>query len=156
MSESDLIALYSARILELTTQIPHIGRLPARPEGQVWAGTARSAQCGSTVAVEIALTDGRITAYAQTIKACALGQASAAIFGAGVVGQSPQEIADLRDSVAKMLAENGPAPADPFADYAVLRAAASYKNRHNSILLCMDAVLRACASASEKKPPLTP
>ncbi len=156
MSESDLIALYSARILELTTQIPHLGRLQAGLEGQIWAGSARSAQCGSTVAVEIALTEGRITAYAQTVKACALGQASAAIFGAGVLGQSPQDIAKLRESVAKMLAENGPDPADPFAEYAVLRAAASYKNRHNSILLCMDAVLRACASASEKKPPLTP
>ena len=29
MSDGDLIALYSARILELTTQIPHLGRLEA-------------------------------------------------------------------------------------------------------------------------------
>ena len=143
MSDSDLIALYSARILELTTQIPHLGRLAAA-DG---AGSARSPQCGSTVSVEVTLADGRITGFAQQVKACALGQASAAIFGGGVVGQRVEDLPALRAQVADMLAQDAPAPPAPFADYEVLRAAQGYKNRHASILLCWDATIKACEAA---------
>ncbi|MDZ7905550.1 MAG: iron-sulfur cluster assembly scaffold protein [Cypionkella sp.] len=139
MSDSDLISLYSARILELTTQIPQF-----TPAGAARApGSARSPHCGSTVSVEVILANDRITDFAQSVKTCALGQASAAIFGAGVIGQSVEAIATLRSQVAQMLAADGPAPAAPFADYEVLRAARGYKNRHASILLCIDATLNA-------------
>jgi NifU-like protein involved in Fe-S cluster formation len=143
MSDGDLIALYSARILELTTQIPHLGRL----DGAKAAGSARSPHCGSTVSVEVAVTDGRITAYAQAVKACALGQASAAIFGAGVLGQKVADLPTLRGQVADMLTLGTAPPAAPFDDYEVLRAAQAYKNRHASILLCIDATIRACEPA---------
>ncbi len=141
MSDSDLIALYSARILELTTQIPHLGRLA----GANGAGSARSPHCGSTVSVEVALTDGRITGFAQVVKACALGQASAAIFGAGVIGQRADDLPALRAQVAEMLGNSAPPPPAPFGEYEVLRAAQGYKNRHASILLCWDATIKACA-----------
>jgi NifU-like protein involved in Fe-S cluster formation len=141
MTEQDLISLYSARILELTTQIPHLGRL----EGPCFSATARAPQCGSTVTVDVMLHDGRIVQFAQSVKACALGQASAAVFGAGVLGQSAQDIAALRATVAQMLREKTPPPAAPFTDYAALQAAQAYKNRHASILLCMDATLAAIA-----------
>jgi NifU-like protein involved in Fe-S cluster formation len=143
MSDGDLIALYSARILELTTQIPHLGRL----EGAMGAGSARSPHCGSTVSVEVAVQDGQITGFAQTVKACALGQASAAIFGAGVVGQKVADLPALRAQVADMLATDAAPPPAPFAQYEVLRAAQAYKNRHASILLCIDATIKACAAA---------
>jgi NifU-like protein involved in Fe-S cluster formation len=144
MSDSDLIALYSARILALTTQIPHLGRL----SGAQGAGSARSPQCGSTVSVEVILADGRISGFAQTVKACALGQASSAIFGAGVLGRDLAEVQQLRDDLAAFLAGSGPAPAAPFAEYDLLRVAQSYKNRHASILLCIDATLAACRAAA--------
>ncbi len=143
MSDGDLIALYSARILELTTQIPHLGRL----DGAMAAGSARSPHCGSTVSVEVAVQNGQITGFAQTVKACALGQASAAIFGAGVIGQQVADLPALRAQVADMLAQGAAPPPAPFADYAVLRAAQAYKNRHASILLCIDATIKACAAA---------
>lgn len=139
MSDSDAMALYSARILELTTQIPHLGKLM----GEARTGSSRSPHCGSTVSVEVKMADGHITAFAQTVKACALGQASAAIFGAGVIGQSVEDIATLRAQVADMLAAGGPPPPAPFAGYAVLGVAKDYKNRHASILLCIDATLKA-------------
>lgn len=143
MSDSDLIALYSARILALTTQIPHLGRL----DGAQGAGSARSPHCGSTVSAEVILADGRISGFAQTVKACALGQASAAIFGAGVLGRDVAGVQRLRDDLAAFLAGNGDAPAAPFAEYDLLRVAQSYKNRHASILLCIDATLAACRAA---------
>jgi NifU-like protein involved in Fe-S cluster formation len=138
---SDLIKLYSARILELTTQIPHLGRLPA-PMG---SATKRSPTCGSTVTVDLITQDGRISAFAQEVKACALGQAAAAVLGGAVIGRNRAELARARDQLLAMLTENGPAPDAPFDDFAVLAAAREYKNRHASILLALDATLAAMA-----------
>lgn len=138
---SDLIKLYSARILQLTTQIPHLGKLPA-PTG---SATKRSPTCGSTVSVDVITQQGRITDFAQEVKACALGQAAAAVLGGGVIGRDHAELALARDQLRAMLTENGPAPDAPFDDFAVLAAARDYKNRHASILLAIDATLAAMA-----------
>ena len=138
---SDLIKLYSARILQLTTQIPHLGKLPA-PTG---SATKRSPTCGSTVSVDVITQQGRITDFAQEVKACVLGQASAAVLGGAVIGRDHAELALARDQLRAMLTENGPAPDAPFEDFAVLAAARDYKNRHASILLAIDATLAAMA-----------
>ena len=138
---SDLIKLYSVRILQLTTQIPHLGKLPA-PTG---SATKRSPTCGSTVSVDVITQQGRITDFAQEVKACALGQAAAAVLGGGVIGRDHAELALARDQLRAMLTENGPAPDAPFDDFAVLAAARDYKNRHASILLAIDATLAAMA-----------
>ncbi len=135
---SDLISLYSARILQLTTQIPHLGRLP-QPTG---SATKRSQTCGSSVTVDVVVTDGRIVAFAQEVKACALGQAAAAVLGAAVLGRSHAELSRTREQLAAMLT-GGPPPVVPFADFQVLIAARDYKNRHPSILLALDATLAA-------------
>ena len=137
---SDLISLYSARILQLTTQIPHLGRLAA-PTG---SAVKRSQTCGSSVTVDVVVTDGRISGFAQEVKACALGQAAAAVLGAAVIGRSQAELTLARDQLAAMLM-GGPAPDAPFADYQVLIAARDYKNRHPSILLALNATLAAMA-----------
>ena len=135
---SDLIALYSARILQLTTQIPHLGRLPL-PTG---SATQRSQTCGSSVTVDVVVADGRITDFAQEVKACALGQAAAAVLGGAVLGRSHDELTRARNQLAVMLT-GGPVPDAPFGDYQVLIAAKDYKNRHPSILLALDATLAA-------------
>ncbi|MFT7595272.1 MAG: NifU-like protein involved in Fe-S cluster formation, partial [Paracoccaceae bacterium] len=75
--ETDLIKLYSARILALAADIPHLDRLP-NPAATV---KKRSPLCGSTVTVDVCLRDGRITEFGQDVKACALGQASASVVG---------------------------------------------------------------------------
>lgn len=75
--ETDLIKLYSGRILALAADIPHLERL-ADPDATV---KKRSPLCGSTVTVDLSLRDGRIAAFGQDVKACALGQASASVVG---------------------------------------------------------------------------
>ena len=139
MSDSDLIKLYSARILQLTTQIPHLGRLAAPTA----SATRRSPTCGSTVTVDLVLQGGVVTQFAQEVKACALGQASAAVFGAAVLGRNTADITRARAELAAMLASDGPIPSPPFDGFEVLRAAKDYKNRHASILLAIDATLAA-------------
>ena len=80
----DLVKLYSGRILELAADIPHLGHLPA-PQG---SARRRSPLCGSTVTAEVVMKDGRVAEFAQDVKACALGQAAAAVVGASAIGRS--------------------------------------------------------------------
>jgi NifU-like protein involved in Fe-S cluster formation len=143
MSDSDLIKLYSARILALAADIPHHGRLRA-PQA---SARRRSPLCGSTVTVDLAVEDGRITSFAQDVKACALGQASAAVLGAVVIGRSLPELQTARDALRAMLKEGGPVPAAPFEGYEVLLPARDYRNRHASILLALEAACEAMETA---------
>lgn len=139
MAGEDLIKLYSRRILALAADIPHTERL-ANPQASV---KKRSPLCGSTVTVDLNVKDGRIAEFGQEVKACALGQASAAVFGAHVVGRSRDEVSKVRDQLRAMLKSGGPVPDAPFDGYEVLEPARDYKNRHASILLCLDATLAA-------------
>ncbi|OCX67066.1 iron-sulfur cluster assembly scaffold protein [Thioclava sp. SK-1] len=143
MSDGDLFKLYSQRILALSTEMPCTEPLAAPTA----SARKRAPLCGSTVAVEIALQDGKITGYSQDVHACALGQASAAIFGAQIIGMTRPQVQELRDQLAAML-KGGPVPAPPFTDYEVLTAAREYSNRHGSILLAPDAVLLAFESVA--------
>jgi len=143
MSDSDLIKLYSARILGLAADIPHLGRLSA-PQG---TSRRRSPLCGSTVTADVVVRDGRIVEYAQDVKACALGQASAAVLGEVVIGRTLPELQTARDSLRAMLKDGGPVPLSPFQGYEVLLPARDYKNRHASILLALEAACEAMEAA---------
>ncbi|MBK5945923.1 iron-sulfur cluster assembly scaffold protein [Rhodobacter veldkampii DSM 11550] len=138
MSETDLIKLYSRRILALAADIPLAGHLAA-PQA---SAMARAPLCGSTVAVDLTLAEGRIVEFAQDVRACALGQASAALLGGVVIGRSRAEVARARDQLAAMLS-GGPVPDAPFEGFEVLRAACDVPNRHASILLALRATCAA-------------
>jgi len=144
MTEQSLEQLYSKRILALAADIPHTGRLDA-PQA---SAKKRSPLCGSTVSVDLAVDGGRITGFAQKVKACALGQASAAILGARVIGSDRAAIEAGRAALLAMLKDDGPTPPAPFETLEVLRPARAYKNRHPSILLAWDATLEAFDAAA--------
>lgn len=141
--ETDLIKLYSGKILELAADIPLNTRLDD-PQVSV---KKRSPLCGSTVTVDLSLQDGKVAAYGQDVKACALGQAAASVVGGAIVGRTAKEILAARDALRAMLKENGPTPPAPFDGLEVLRPAAAYKNRHASIMLALDAASEAVEEA---------
>jgi NifU-like protein involved in Fe-S cluster formation len=145
MSDSDLVKLYSQRILALAADIPRLGRL-AHPDATV---KRRSPLCGSTITVDLVMKDGRIADFAQDVKACALGQASASVVGANVIGRSRPEIEAARDALRAMLKDDGPTPPAPFDGLEVLRPAKDYRNRHVSILLALEATAEAMAQAEQ-------
>lgn len=139
----DLMKLYSQRILALAAGIPRIGRLDAP------GGTAmkRSPLCGSTVTVDVMVTEGSISDFAQDVKACALGQSSASVLGEAVIGKSRAEISIGRDQLKAMLKDDGDVPAAPWDGLEALLPARDFKNRHASILLAWDATLAAIDDA---------
>jgi NifU-like protein involved in Fe-S cluster formation len=135
----DHVGLYSDQILALGARIPLCGRLPAP------AASAERASplCGSRVTVELVAAGGRITAFAQEVRACALGRAAAAVLGAQVIGRNRAEISAARDQLRAMLVADGQTPDPPFEQLAVLRPAHAHRNRHASILLPFEATLAA-------------
>ena len=143
MSDSDLIKLYSGRILELAADIPHTGRLAA-PHG---SSRRRSPLCGSTVTVDVLLDGGRVASFALEVKACALGQAAASVMGRALTGRNRAEIEAGRDALRAMLKDAGQVPAAPWIGFEVLLPARDYRNRHASILLAMEAAAEAVALA---------
>ncbi|MGP9790290.1 iron-sulfur cluster assembly scaffold protein [Roseinatronobacter sp. NSM] len=139
---ADLIKLYSGRILALATDIAHHARLDS-PQASV---KRRSPLCGSTVTVDLDLDGGRVSRFGQDVKACALGQAAAAILGQVVLGRSAPELLRARDQLRAMLQQDGPVPDAPFEGFEVLLPARDYRNRHASILLAIEAAAEAAQS----------
>ncbi len=142
MAETDLIKLYSERILELAADIPLTDRLDA-PDATV---RKRSPLCGSTVTIDLSVADGAVSAFGQDVKACALGQASASVLAGVVVGRTLPELVTARDGLRDML-KGGDAPAAPFDGFEVLVPARDFRNRHASILLAVEATVEAFEQA---------
>jgi NifU-like protein involved in Fe-S cluster formation len=143
--------LYSDRILGLAANMPHAGRL-ARPDASC---EQVSKLCGSRVVVDVALEGDRVVAFAQDVRACALGQASAALLGANVIGATVAELELARDALSAMLKCEGPAPRGRFADLAVLEPVKDYPARHTSTLLAFEAVVAAARKAVAAHDPRT-
>jgi len=139
--------VYNAKILDLAGNIPRLGRLPA-PDA---SATAHSKLCGSTVTVDLKMKGGEVADFAHDVKACALGQASSSIMARHVVGSKPDELRALRDTVRKMLKENGAPPSGKWADIAVLEPVRDYKARHASTMLTFDAVVAALDKIETQK-----
>ena len=149
MSNSDLISLYSKRILALAASIPHTDRL-AEPDA---TSQKRSPLCGSNVTVDICQRDGIVTAFGQDVKACALGQAASSVVGSVILGRNVEELEKARDQLLAMLKTDGPVPDAPFDGFEVLLPAREYKNRHASIMLCIEASLEALKTAKKTPQP---
>src|SRR5450631_3506863 len=105
---SMLNEVYNAKILDLAGNIPRLGRLP-QPDA---SATAHSKLCGSTVTVDLKMDGDTVTDFAHEVKACALGQASSSIMARHVVGSNAEELRKLRETVRRMLKENGAPPKD--------------------------------------------
>ncbi|OYU71432.1 MAG: iron-sulfur cluster assembly scaffold protein [Alphaproteobacteria bacterium PA2] len=138
--------LYSAKLLKLAANLPHLGRLEA-PEG---SSEKIAKLCGSRIVVDVALTDGLVSDFRQDVKACALGQASASILGSNVLGASLAELELARDQFSAMLRGGGPPPNGRFSDLAMLAPVKDYPARHASTLLAFEAAVDAVRQASTR------
>ncbi len=136
----ELSDLYSEKILEIA------GNIPVRPRLERPHGTARrtSRTCGSVIEVDVEVRDGVITAFGQDVSACALGQTSAAVVAANIVGTPVAEFRRVRAEMFRMLTDKGPPPqALRWADLRFLEPVREYRARHASTMLVFDAVVAA-------------
>jgi NifU-like protein involved in Fe-S cluster formation len=139
--------LYSTRILTLAANLPHAGRLAA-PD----ASAERVAKlCGSRVTADVVMDGTRVRDFAQDVKACALGQAAAAVLGANVIGADVREIEMARDAFRAMLKTGAPPPEGRFSDLSMLAPVKDYPARHASAMLAFEAAAEACAQAIARR-----
>ncbi len=141
-----LFELYSQKILQLATEIP----MTAPIEKVDAQAKKRSPICGSEVEVFLTLDQDQITDYSQIVNACALGQASSAIFAQNVIGRTKSELEALRDQLQTFLKGEGSAPSGAFQGYEVLEPAQKHRNRHASIMLPVETSLQAFENAQSK------
>ena len=141
--------LYSAKLLKLAANMPRAGRLPT-PD----ASSEKIAKlCGSRVTVDVVVEGDRVADFAQDVKACALGQASASVLGEHVLGASLAEIEIARDQFRAMLKQGADAPVGRFADLSMLAPVKDYPARHASTLLAFEAAAEAVRRAVERTSP---
>lgn len=141
--------IYNKKIIELAGNTPRLGRL-SDPDA---SATAHSKLCGSTVKVDLKMKDGVVSDFAHDVKACALGQASSSIMARHVIGSNAAELRELRETVRKMLKENGAPPEGKWGDIALLEPVRDYKARHASTMLTFDAVVDAIGQIEAKTSP---
>ncbi|WP_043603826.1 iron-sulfur cluster assembly scaffold protein [Novosphingobium sp. Rr 2-17] len=130
--------LYTPEVLALAIELarnPLTQDLPHR-------GEARSASCGSTITLGLATDDeGRLSRIGVRSQACAIGQASAALFVSAAKGRTPQEVEAAGQAVADWLSGKGDLPDWP--GLAPIAAARDYPARHGAVLLPWKAAAQA-------------
>lgn len=131
--------LYSPEVLALATSL---AALPL-DDGLAARGFARSAACGSTIELGLALDgEGRIARIGIRPHACAIGQASAALFAAAACGRTRADIAAALVQLEQWLGD----PPGALPDWPGLEAIAPARDfpaRHGAILLAWRAALDA-------------
>jgi NifU-like protein involved in Fe-S cluster formation len=137
-------ALYTREILRLAASIPHQQRLAA-PDA---TAEKRSPVCGSRVVVDVVLDgEGRVAALGQDVKACALGQASAALMGAHAIGATAADLAAARDALAAYL-RGECEHSDLWPGFSLFAEARPFAARHASIMLPFEAAAEAARQAA--------
>lgn len=135
---SSTARLYSPEVLALATRLadwPPRADLPLH-------GDARAPACGSRLSLDLGCdAQGRIEALGLKAQACAIGQASAAIFAAAAIGKSRTEIAASLAALQHWLAGEGDLPDWP--GLAAIEPARDFPGRHGAILLSWNAALAA-------------
>lgn len=133
--------LYTPELLALAVELstwPPLENAPLH-------GEARSPTCGSTLAMDVALEDnGAIGRLGMRVRACAVGQASAAIFARHAHGRDADRLASDLQQLEAWIAGEGAQPGWP--DLALIDAARGYPARHGAILLPWKAALAALSS----------
>ncbi len=136
--------LYSREILRLATSLAGQKRLD-HPDA---TSDRRSPTCGSRVIVDVVLdADGRIAEIGMEARACALGQASAALVTGHAIGRSVEKVRAARDALRVYLA-GGSENADFWPGIEIFEAARNYPARHPSIALAFEALCEAAEQAS--------
>ena len=138
-----LTKLYTPTVLALSVELAQYPINPTHPR----RGYAKSRTCGSEVLLSVATTsDDRIEALGLQVTACAVGQASAALFGAQVAGQSLEDCTTMLGAMEDWLRED--APSTIMRRLELLEPARAYPARHEAMLLPWRAVIDALSSAS--------
>ena len=131
--------IYTPEILRLAASL----EAPRALERVSGRAELRSPTCGSTIATVVALdAEGNVEAVAQTVSACAFGQASAALLERAATGRSKDEVREALEALAGWLGRRRDDPGE-WPGLEALTPARARTGRHGAILLPFRALLAA-------------
>ncbi|MEP3143338.1 iron-sulfur cluster assembly scaffold protein [Qipengyuania citrea] len=129
-------ALYSPALLAMAVELADY---PFDAQA-IAVGEARSRSCGSVISLSSVYT-GRLERIGLKVSACAVGQASAAIFAREAGGMDAAAVSRTMGALGEWLEGDAAAPA--LARIDMLEPARAYRARHGAILLPWKAALDA-------------
>jgi nitrogen fixation NifU-like protein len=132
--------LYQAAILSEARAKRRSGRLAA-PDA---TATVDNPLCGDRVTVDVAMTDGRVSDFAQRVRGCVLCEAAGSIIGAHAIGATPDALRAAAAAAAAVVAGRAPS-ADSWPELAFFAPVHAHKSRHNCVLLPFQALEDALA-----------
>ena len=135
MASSRAPALYSTELLALAIELadyPFDAAAPAK-------GHARSRSCGSVI--DLSSSGGSLEDLGLRVSACAVGQASAAIFARESSGMDAAAVAAMVENLGEWLQDQAPSSILPRLE--LLEPARPHLGRHEAILLPWRAALDA-------------
>jgi NifU-like protein involved in Fe-S cluster formation len=142
MAEVMNAPLYTMEILRLAGSLPD----PARLERVDGSAELRSPTCGSTVHTEVQINDvNRVMAVSQQVRACAFGQATAALVARHGPGHDRDEVAEALAALNAWLEGSRDDPGG--WGLGALAPARTRTSRHGAILLPLRALLAAIEDA---------
>lgn len=131
--------LYTKDMLRLAASLPHNDRL----ENPQASASKRSPVCGSEMTVDLRCDGaGKITELAFRGRACAMGQASAALLRRLGIGNDKNVITAIRAGLASALSGEGEFDG-LWSELSVFESARAHPARHAAILLPFDALIAA-------------
>ena len=133
-------ALYSTQMLGLAIELadhPYDSDAPMH-------GHAVSRTCGSTLDLSCSY-EGTIAGIGMKVSACAVGQASAALFAEWAPGRTAAETAAMRLQMKSWLTAGGEMPDMP--RLSLLEPALLHTGRHGAIMLPWNAAMDALSKA---------
>lgn len=135
MASSRAPALYSTELLALAIELADYPFDAAAPA----IGHARSRSCGSVI--DLSSSGGSLEDLGLRVSACAVGQASAAIFARESSGMDAAAVAAMVENLGEWL--QGQAPSSILPRLELLEPARPHLGRHEAILLPWRAALDA-------------
>jgi NifU-like protein involved in Fe-S cluster formation len=136
--------LYNADILRLAAATGDFPRL-TNPQA---SSEKRSPICGSRIIVDICLDEhARIAAIGAEVRACALGQASAALMATHAIGKSVGDVHAAKAKLAAYLDGSGEDPGN-WPGLAIFAPARPHTARHASIRIAFEALAEAATQAA--------
>ena len=134
--------LYTPRMLSAAVELADYPLL-SRPD---LTGSARAVPCGSAIAMSLLVSDAHITDVGMKVRACAVGQASAAVFARHAAGRDADMLQAAAKSLRHWLTDDGPMPDWPDLD--ISEPAIGFPARHGAMLLPWMAAIDAFHAAA--------
>ncbi|MDC0887153.1 iron-sulfur cluster assembly scaffold protein [Altererythrobacter sp.] len=138
--------LYTAEILGLAVEL---AQFPLLEDARL-RGIARSPSCGSSLEVSLTIDAlGLVDGLGMRVSACAIGQASAAIFARHALGMNMAAISSALRELGRWLSEDSDNL--PWPDLRKIERARAYPARHGAILLPWRAAQQALSKEQAER-----